>query len=78
MTSLWLAIWEIGKDEIHFLNVGDSRIYIETEADLEQITVDDTRNVLVKRGGEVLCRNARFFARNNKKSGEGRPAHLRG
>jgi len=54
MTSLSLAIWEIGKDKIHFLNVGDSRIYLGTEADLEQLTVDDTTNILVKRGGEVL------------------------
>ena len=54
MTSLSLAVWEIGKDNIHFLNVGDSRIYLGTEADLEQLTVDDTTNVLVKRGGEVL------------------------
>ncbi len=54
MTSLSLAVWEISQDKIHFLNVGDSRIYVGTEADLQQITVDDTTNVLVKRSGEVL------------------------
>jgi len=54
MTSLSLAVWQTTEDKIHFLNVGDSRIYIGTEADLEQLTVDDTMNVLVKRGGEVL------------------------
>lgn len=54
MTSLSLAVWEIGADIIHFLNVGDSRIYVGTEAELAPITVDDTMNVLVKRGGEVL------------------------
>lgn len=54
MTSLSLAVWEISEDKIHFLNVGDSRIYTGTEADLEQLTVDDTTNVLVKRGGEVV------------------------
>lgn len=54
MTSLSLAVWEIGEDKIYFLNVGDSRIYIGTEADLEQLTIDDTTNVLVKRGGEVI------------------------
>lgn len=54
MTSLSLAVWEIGTDKIYYLNVGDSRIYIGTETDLEQITVDDTTNVLVKRGGETL------------------------
>lgn len=54
MTSLSLAVWKIGEDIIHLLNVGDSRIYVGTEANLEQITVDDTTSVLVKRGGEVL------------------------
>lgn len=54
MTSLSLAVWEIGTDKIYYLNVGDSRLYVGTEAELEQITVDDTTNVLVKRGGEVL------------------------
>lgn len=54
MTSLSLAVWETSEDKIHFLNVGDSRIYVGTEADLKQLTVDDTTNVLVKRDGEVL------------------------
>ncbi len=46
MTSLSLAVWEIGEDKIHILNVGDSRIYVGTEANLMQITVDDTTSVL--------------------------------
>jgi serine/threonine protein phosphatase PrpC len=54
MTSLSLAVWKLGEDIIHFLNVGDSRIYVGTEASLKQITVDDTTSVLVKRGGEIL------------------------
>jgi serine/threonine protein phosphatase PrpC len=54
LTSLSLAVWEIGAGSIHFLNVGDSRIYVGTESNLEQITVDDAVSVLVKIGGEVL------------------------
>jgi serine/threonine protein phosphatase PrpC len=54
LTSLSLAVWEIGTDTVHFLNVGDSRIYVGTESNLEQITVDDAMSVLVKIGGEIL------------------------
>ena len=54
LTSLSLAVWDIGNDEIHFLNVGDSRIYVGTENDLRQITVDDVIGVLIKKDGEVL------------------------
>jgi hypothetical protein len=28
MISLSLAVWEIGADKVHFLNIGDSRIYV--------------------------------------------------
>ena len=78
MTSLSLAAWKIAEDIIHFLNVGDSRIYIGTEASLKQITVDDTTSVLVKRGGEVLLNagNAGFCARSNEKFGARRSARL--
>jgi serine/threonine protein phosphatase PrpC len=54
MTSLSLAVWQTTEDKIHFLNVGDSRIYVGPEAKLKQITVDDTISVLVRRDGEVL------------------------
>jgi PPM family protein phosphatase len=54
MTSLSLAVWEIGTDKIYFLNVGDSRIYVGPETNPQQITVDDTVSDLVKIDGEVL------------------------
>lgn len=54
MTSLSLTVWEISQDKIHFLNVGDSRIYVGIESALQQITVDDTTTLLIKRDGEVL------------------------
>lgn len=54
MTSLSLAVWLTAEDKIHFLNVGDSRIYVGTESKLKQITVDDTTSVLVRMDGEVL------------------------
>jgi serine/threonine protein phosphatase PrpC len=54
LTSLSLAVWKIGTDEIHFLNVGDSRIYIGTENNLRQITVDDVAGVLMKSDGKPL------------------------
>lgn len=54
MTSLSLAVWQIDRDEIHFLNVGDSRIYLGAENDLQQITRDDAARELVMRGGKPL------------------------
>ncbi len=54
LTSLSLTIWEIGTDEIHYLNVGDSRIYAGREDKLKQITRDDAVSVPVKSDGTVL------------------------
>lgn len=54
MTSLSLAVWQIGENTIHFLNVGDSRIYLGAESALKQITVDDSQSVVVKRDGRIL------------------------
>lgn len=54
MTSLSFAIWRIGEDAVHFVNVGDSRIYVGADVALKQITVDDTDRVVVKSDGRVL------------------------
>ena len=54
MTSLTFAVWEKGADEIHFLNVGDSRIYLGAENDLQPITVDDVAGLQITRGGKPL------------------------
>jgi uncharacterized protein (DUF1810 family)/serine/threonine protein phosphatase PrpC len=54
ITSLTFAVWDVRKDQIHFLNVGDSRIYLGPEDNLEQITHDDVAPVLLKRNGEVV------------------------
>lgn len=54
ITSLTFVAWEIGSDEIYSINVGDSRIYIGQEDDIEQVTVDDVLPVLLKRNGEVV------------------------
>lgn len=54
ITSLTFGAWNIREDEIHYLNVGDSRIYMGPENNLEQITHDDVAPVLLKRNGEVV------------------------
>lgn len=54
ITSLTFVVWEVGTDQIYFLNVGDSRIYVGQDNDLEQITSDDVLPVLLKRNGEVV------------------------
>ncbi len=54
ITSLTLATWNVNEDKIHFLNVGDSRLYLGPANDLEQITRDDVAPVLLKRNGEVV------------------------
>ena len=54
MTSLLLAVWQINENTIHFLKVGDSRIYLGAESALKQITVYDSQSVVVKRDGRIL------------------------
>lgn len=54
ITSLTFAAWHVNEDEIHILNVGDSRLYLGPENKLEQITHDDVAPVLLKRNGDVV------------------------
>ena len=54
ITSLTLVTWAVASNEIHLLNVGDSRAYVGPDNALEQITSDDVQPVILKRNGEVV------------------------
>lgn len=54
ITSLTFVAWETMTDEIHVLNVGDSRAYLGPDNDLRQLTADDVQPVILKRNGEVV------------------------
>lgn len=54
ITSLTFVVWETSSEEIHVLNVGDSRVYLGIDSVLEQITSDDVQPVILKRNGEVV------------------------
>lgn len=54
ITSLTFVVWETSVEEIHVLNVGDSRVYLGLDSVLEQITSDDVQPVILKRNGELV------------------------
>lgn len=56
ITSLSFVVWETSSEEIHVLNVGDSRVYLGPDNTLEQITSDDVRPVILKMNGENVFR----------------------
>ncbi len=54
ITSLTFVVWDTSSEEIHVLNVGDSRVYLRIDDVLEQITSDDVQPVILKRNGELV------------------------
>lgn len=55
MTTLTLIVYDLGNSILYSLNVGDSRTYIQSGSDLNLITKDDSKSVIVKdRGGKPL------------------------
>lgn len=54
ITSLTFVVWGVLSNEVHVLNVGDSRAYLGPDNSLEQITSDDVQLVILKRNGEVV------------------------
>lgn len=54
ITSLTFVVWAVTSNEVHVLNVGDSRAYLGPDNDLNQITSDDVQLVILKRNGEVV------------------------
>ena len=57
LSTIVLVVWEIGAAECRLVSVGDSRIYRVGPGGVKQLTVDDSRSVPVKRGGEVVLQN---------------------
>lgn len=57
LSTIVLVVWEIGATECRLVSVGDSRIYRVGPGGVDQLTVDDSRSVPVKREGEVVIRN---------------------
>jgi serine/threonine protein phosphatase PrpC len=55
MTTQTLALYDIINKELYFLNVGDSRTYIQRKSELIQVTEDDAKSVIVRdRSGKPL------------------------
>ncbi|OJJ14643.1 hypothetical protein BKI52_42200 [marine bacterium AO1-C] len=57
MTTFCAVVWDGAKGEIHFTSVGDSRIYLQSTSQLEQLTVDDAVEQTKKMGGQTQLRS---------------------
>lgn len=69
ITSLTFVVLETSSEELHVLNIGDSRVYLGPDDRLEQITSDDVHPVILKRNGEnVLQAGVQVFMRGVTRS----------
>ena len=63
MATLILAAYQPGTAHCVFLSVGDSRAYRVGAAAAEQITVDDAKDVVIKRAGELVLQGGSVASR---------------
>jgi serine/threonine protein phosphatase PrpC len=48
-STLCVVVWDVENSQIHFTNIGDSRIYALSKENLEQISVDEVKSVILKK-----------------------------
>jgi serine/threonine protein phosphatase PrpC len=48
LTTLVAAVWDWERDEIHYVSIGDSRMYSVTSSGLNQISADESDAVIVR------------------------------
>jgi serine/threonine protein phosphatase PrpC len=48
LTSLVVAVWDWAKHEIHYVSIGDSRMYTMANSDLKLITSDESVSVIMR------------------------------
>lgn len=57
LSTLVLVAWHPSSGDCHYVNVGDSRLYLVGLGAPTPLTVDDARGVILKRDGQVILQN---------------------
>jgi protein phosphatase len=65
MTVFAAVIWDTNKNNIHFINIGDTRIYKISQENIEQISVDETKDVIIRdKAGKLILSAGTTVVRN--------------
>ncbi len=65
MTVFSAVIWNTHKNNIHFINIGDTRIYKISQENIEQISVDETKDVIIRdKAGKLIMSAGTTVVRN--------------
>ncbi|WP_338765533.1 protein phosphatase 2C domain-containing protein [Bernardetia sp. ABR2-2B] len=65
LTVFAAVIWDIDKNHIHFINIGDTRIYKINRENIEQISIDETKDVIIRnKQGKVITSGGTTIVRN--------------
>ncbi|MBT4814877.1 MAG: SpoIIE family protein phosphatase [Lentisphaerae bacterium] len=51
MSTLVVAVWDHGEEVIHYVGIGDSRIYVTSSGGLQQITTDESHVAVMRLPG---------------------------
>lgn len=57
LTTFVAAVWQVGEPLLYFTSVGDSRLYIQQENEVRQMTQDDAVEKTEKIGGQTYSRS---------------------
>ncbi len=57
MTTFIAVVWEAATNQIHYTSVGDSRIYLQSAGQLEQLSTDDAIEQTKKIGAQTQLRS---------------------